>query len=130
MSQVLKQGRLQRCRLLLNSAVCGVMLPHCGRTCRNELFESCCWSFGASKHKSVVSNINAGREGRSWRSSAGGVKKFSVKISSVTANKFFTPKVEVFIFLLFICVHFLLAVLVLELGLCSSIHHYFVRVNR
>jgi len=43
MSRVLKWGRLQHCRLLMNSAVCVVMLPNCGlRTCRKELFGSCC----------------------------------------------------------------------------------------
>ncbi len=47
----------------MNSAVCVVMLPHCGlRTCRKELFGFYCLSLGASKHKSVVPNSNAGRE--------------------------------------------------------------------
>ncbi len=64
MSRVLKGGRLQHCRLLMNSAVCVMMLPHCGlRTCRKELFGSFSWSWGASKYKSVVSDSNAGREG-------------------------------------------------------------------
>jgi len=48
-----------------------------------KLFVSYCWSLGgypivglgASKHKSVVSNSKAGRERRSWGSSAGGVRK-------------------------------------------------------
>jgi len=41
-----------------------VLLPESRmRTCRKELFGSLCWSWEARKH-CVVSNSNAGREGR------------------------------------------------------------------
>jgi len=75
MSRMLKQGRLQRCRLPMNSAVCPMLLPHCSLRTAKGHFGSFCWSWGASKHESVVSNSNAGREGRWWGSSAGGVRK-------------------------------------------------------
>jgi len=49
--RVLNWGRRQHCRLLMNSAVCVVLLPNCRmRTCRKELFGSYCWSWEARIH--------------------------------------------------------------------------------